>query len=157
MPRKKLLVIVVLIALATLLVSLAQAAKTDQAERAQRLVHKAVAYVESYGSEAAITAFHDPNGVFIDGELYILFYAFNGDCLANGAKPELAGLNRYDVHDPDGVYQIREMIELAKKEGGWVRYKYDNPVSGRVEPKATYVLRAPGMDAFIGCGIYGTP
>ncbi len=124
------------------------------ADRAVVLVENAEHFIAGHTREEAIQAFHDPQGAFRDGELYILFYGFDGTCLANGFKPELAGLNRYDVQDPTGVYQVREMIELSKGGGGWVQYQYENPDTGRIEPKATYVKRAPGMDAFVGCGIY---
>lgn len=135
----------------------ADSANTDDAARAVALAERAAAFVAAHGQGKAVAAFHDPKGQFRDGELYILFYAFDGTCLANGAKPQLAGKNRYDVHDPDGVYQIREMIRLSKGDGGWVRYKYDNPISKIVEPKATYAMRAPGLEAFVACGIYGDP
>lgn len=127
------------------------------ADRAVLLVEKAKQYVAEHGAEAAVKAFHDPKSEFHDGELYILFYAFDGTCIANGFKPEFAGLNRFNVQDVDGLYSVQAMIKLASGDGGWVNYKFDNPVTKKVEQKSTYVKQAPGMDAFVGCGIYGLP
>lgn len=121
---------------------------------AKSLVDKGVAHVETVGAGQAATDFMTPEGGFIDGSYYLLFYTYDGTCLALGAKPEIAGKNRIDVHDPDGTYQVREMIKTAKGGGGWVKYKYANPTTGAVQNKKTWVQPVPSMDAFIGCGIY---
>ncbi|QJB55778.1 cache domain-containing protein [Pseudodesulfovibrio sp. zrk46] len=123
-------------------------------QTAQDLVSKGVIHIKAVGAKQAAADFMDPDGEFIDGDYYLLFYTFDGNCLALGAKPEVAGKNRWNVHDPDGVYQIREMVNLAKMGGGWVEYKYANPSTGKVQPKKTYVRPVPNMDAFVGCGIY---
>lgn len=126
----------------------------DSASTARSMVDKGIAHVESVGAKQAAGDFMRKDGGFIDGDYYLLFYQYDGTCIALGAKPEIAGKNRWDVKDPDGVYQIREMIAKAKSGGGWVQYKYANPTSGKVENKKTYVQPVPGMEAFVGCGIY---
>jgi len=122
--------------------------------KARDLVDKGIAHVQEVGATQAARDFMDPDGGFIDHSYYLLFYQYDGTCLALGAKPEIAGMNRWDVHDPDGVYQIREMIKAARAGGGWIRYKYANPVTGKVQQKRTWVLPVPGMNAFMGCGLY---
>lgn len=121
---------------------------------AKRLVDNGIAHIKAVGPEQAARDFMDPNGEFVKGSFYLLFYKYDGTCIALGAKPEIAGKNRWNVHDPDGVYQVQEMIKTAKAGGGWVKYKYANPVTGKIQKKKTWVLPAPGMDAFVGCGIY---
>lgn len=121
---------------------------------AKRLVNKGIAHIKAVGPEQAARDFMDQDGEFIKGSFYLLFYKSDGTCIALGAKPEVAGKNRFDVHDPDGIYQVREMIKTAKAGGGWVKYKYANPVTGEIQKKETWVLPAPDMDAFVGCGIY---
>ncbi|MDC0336093.1 cache domain-containing protein [Pseudodesulfovibrio sp.] len=122
--------------------------------KAQILVDKGISHVETVGADQAARDFMQQDGGFIDDSYYLLFYTYDGTCLALGAKPEIAGKNRWNVHDPDGVYQVREMIKLAKAGGGWVKYKYANPTTGDIQNKKTWVQPVPGMDAFIGCGIY---
>jgi hypothetical protein len=41
---------------------------------------------------------------------------------------------------------------LKAKGKGWVDYMYRNPTSGRIEPKATYILRVE--DVVLEAGIY---
>jgi signal transduction histidine kinase len=126
----------------------------DDVIKAKKLVDMGLAQVEVVGAEQAAKDFMVPDGGFIDHSYYLLFYTYDGTCLALGAKPEIAGKNRWNVHDPDGFYQVQEMIKTAKGGGGWVEYKYVNPVSGEIQPKKTWVQPVPGMDAFMGCGIY---
>lgn len=121
---------------------------------AKRIVDEGIARIKEVGPKQAAKDFMDSNGGFRKGSFYLLFYKYDGTCLALGAKPEIAGKNRWNVHDPDGVYQVQEMIKAAKAGGGWVKYKYANPVTGEVQKKKTWVMPAPGMDAFVGCGIY---
>lgn len=121
---------------------------------AKRLVDEGLAHVAKVGAEQAAKDFMDPDSGFIKGSFYLLFYTYDGTCLALGAKPEIAGKNRWNVHDPDGVYQVQKMIENAKAGGGWVKYKYVNPVTKNVQKKKTWSKPVPGMDAFMACGIY---
>lgn len=121
---------------------------------AKALVNKGLAHILKVGPEQAAKDFMQADGPFIDGSYYLLFYRYDGTCLALGAKPEIAGRNRWDVRDPDGVYQIREMVKRAKAGGGYVEYKYANPATGTVQKKRTWVHPVQGMDAFVGCGFY---
>lgn len=51
-------------------------------------VDRAAAYVNTYGKEKALAEFNDLNGSFIEGELYIYAYDFNGTTLAHPVNPE---------------------------------------------------------------------
>jgi len=142
----------VLTVCAVLLIALPAFGDCDGSAKA--MVAKGVAHIADVGPEQAASDFMTPGGAFIEGDKYLLFYKYDGTCLALGARPEIAGKNRWDVHDPDGVYQIREMVKSAKAGGGWVKYKYANPKTGKVQFKKTWVQPVPGMDAFVGCGVY---
>lgn len=126
----------------------------DNAGKAISLVDAGIAHIEAVGPDQAAKDFMNPKKAFIDGSYYLLFYKYDGTCIALGAKPQIAGKNRWNVKDPDGVYQVQEMIRTAKAGGGWVAYKYANPTTGKLQKKKTWVQPAPGMDAFVGCGIY---
>ena len=121
---------------------------------AKTLLDKGIVHILKVGPEQAARDFMDPHKPFIKGSYYLLYYRYDGTCLALGAKPEMAGKNRWDVHDPDGVYQIREMVKRAKTGGGYVEYRYANPATGKVQNKRTWVRPVPDMDAFVGCGVY---
>lgn len=122
--------------------------------KAKLMVDKGLIHIRDVGPEKAARDFMDPDKGFIDGSYYLLFYAYDGTCLALGARPEIAGRNRLNVHDPDGVYQVREMIRTARQGGGWVHYKYANPETGDIQKKKTWVQPVRDMDAFVGCGVY---
>ena len=121
---------------------------------AKGLVDRGIVHILKVVPEQAARDFMDPDQPFIKGSDYLLFYRYDGTCLALGARPEIAGKNRWDVHDPDGVYQVREMVKRAKAGGGSVEYRYVNPATGKVQNKRTWVRPVPDMDAFVGCGVY---
>lgn len=123
------------------------------AEEAKALVGKAVAYFKANGKDKAITAFNDPKGEFVKGDLYI--FLFDADCLtlAHGANPKLVGKNIGELKDADGKYFMKEMAALAKKGGGWIDYKWTNPETKKIQDKSSYVLPLEG-GLFVGCGIY---
>lgn len=119
-------------------------------------VKKAVAYYKQNGTEKSFDEFSNPSGQFIAGELYIYAYDMAGNCVAHGANPKLIGQNLYQIQDVDGKYVIRELVEAAKKGGGFVEYRWKNPKSGAIEKKLGYV---EPVDAtyFVGSGIYYGP
>jgi len=129
------------------------AAEFGTAAEAEAMVKKAVQLIKTEGKEKAFAAFCDPKGKFVDRDLYITVYDFNGNCLAHGANPKMIGKNFMDVKDPDGVPWMKERVEIAKTKGkGWQEYKFANPVSKKIEPKAMYVERFE--DIIVACGIY---
>ncbi len=124
-------------------------------DEAKALAEKAAALINAEGVEAARAKLHDPKGEFIDGELYIFVIDFTGNTLVHGGKPSQVGENLIKIKDPDGVFFLREMIDVVKKYGsGWVKYLWTNPETNKVTQKITYVLRLKESDALVGCGVY---
>ena len=123
------------------------------ANEAKGLVEKAAAYVKAEGKEKAFAEFSNPNGKFVDRDLYIFIVDFKGLTLAHGGNAKLVGKNMFELKDADGEFFIKKFIEVAKTKGtGWVDYKWVNPVTKKIEPKSTYIQK---MDEyFLGCGIY---
>lgn len=123
------------------------------AEDAVMMVKKAVAYIKENGREKAFEQFQNPAGGFRDRELYVFVDDLKGKVLAQGANPKMVGKDTIEVRDMDGKFFVREFIELAKAHGkGWINYKWPNPVSKKMEEKATYVELLD--DIVVGCGIY---
>ena len=124
-------------------------------DEAKALVDKAVAHIKQVGAEQAFKEFNDPAGTWVKGELYLLAYDYQGNNLVLGSNPKMNGKNLWDIKSPDGKFVVREFVEVAKTKGsGWVDYQGSNPESKKIENKTTYIIKVPGMDAMIGCGIY---
>ncbi|HET7824068.1 MAG TPA: cache domain-containing protein [Anaeromyxobacter sp.] len=120
---------------------------------AELMVHRAVQFLRKEGREKALAAFSDPQGKFTYRDLYIMVYDVNGKCVAHGQKKERIGKNLLDDKDAGGKAFVRERIEIAKKHGkGWQDYKFQNPVTGKVELKTSYFEREG--DLIVGCGAY---
>ena len=55
------------------------------------LVNRAAAYARENGREKAIAAFNDPNGSFVQGEIYVFSESYDGVALAEPFHHELVG------------------------------------------------------------------
>jgi cytochrome c len=120
---------------------------------AELMVHKAVQFFRKEGREKALAAFSDPKGRFTYRDLYIMVYDMNGKCVAHGQKKERIGKSLIDDRDAGGKAFVRERIEIARQHGkGWQDYKFQNPLTGKVELKTSYFEREG--DLIIGCGAY---
>ncbi len=143
----------------TLTIALAeQSALQGTKEEARAMIEKAAAYFQEYGREKTLDeitlAGSEKKGVFIDRDLYIFAYDFNGVVLAHGANPKLVGKNLFNFQDADGRYLIRGLIDTAGNGGGWYYYKWSNPITKKIEDKMAYVLKIDDT-MWIGCGVYG--
>ena len=119
---------------------------------AEAMVKKAVAYMKKNGKDKALAEFNKPNGQFVDRDLYVTVYDFQGNNLAH-INPKMVGKNMMELRDPDGKPHIKERIEMAKKQdSGWHDFKYMNPVSKQVEPKTMYFERVG--DLIVAAGAY---
>jgi len=122
-------------------------------EEAKAMVEKAAEFYKANGKDKALAAFNDPKGQFVQGELYIIAYDFEGMVLANATSAKLIGKNIIGMKDPDGKPFMKELLEVAKKGSGWVEYKFNDPKMNKIRPKITYVQKVDSNVA-IGCGIY---
>jgi cytochrome c len=131
----------------------------DQAAMEKRqevvaFVQEAVAYAQANGKEKALAEFSDPNGSFKRGELYIYAYDFDGNVLGHGGDASLIGKNLIDYEDPNGVKVIQGLIAVAREGQGWFPYTWNNPQSGKQEPKLGYVMKVDDT-WWLGSGTYG--
>jgi len=141
------------LALFPFLLASAQAPAPDKAEV---LVKRAIGYAKQHGVEKLILQTNQANGVFHVGsgsEMYLYVYDLQGMMKANGYKTDLVGKSRLDAKDPDGKFFVKEFISVAKAGGkGWVDYKYSNPLTGKIEPKTSYIELHEGL--IFCCGTY---
>ncbi len=106
------------------------------------MVKKAVAEIAAQGPDKAYAEISDPAGPFVDRDLYIVVYGLDGVVLAHGADAKRIGTNQINDTDPDGKAFVRERVELAATHPSfWQTYKFMNPVTHTVQPKAMYCER----------------
>jgi NitT/TauT family transport system substrate-binding protein len=150
---------VLLVLLATLLPTVPAAASGDLPTRDEvtGFVARAVAYAREHGRDAALAAYTDPDGGFVDGQLYIYAYDFDGTVLAHGGDPGLVGRNLIDLTDTNGVHVIRELARIARSDAGsgWLHYTWPDPLNGDLPAsKVGYVERVDDT-WFLGSGAFG--
>ena len=87
-----------------------------------------------------------------DGYFYV--YANDGLNLVHPRQPDLIGTNLWDMRDGDGTYVIRELIARAKEGGGFQRYRWPKPSTGKIERKLGYSIELPRWGWMLGTGIY---
>ena len=62
----------------------------------------------------------------------------------------------WDIKDQDGKFIVQDMVAITKeKGGGWIDYRWINPVTKNFEEKSAYFERLGGTaDYFVACGVY---
>jgi cytochrome c len=118
------------------------------------MCERGAAIVKAKGKEEMMKLINAKDPGFVQGELYIDMRDLKtGIVLAHPINHSIVGKDLTDVPDASGKKYRREIIELAAAKGkGWVDYQYKNPVSGKIEPKTTYILRVD--DIVLEAGIY---
>lgn len=122
-------------------------------EQAKKLLGDAVQAITA-DPEKAFAAFNDPNGRFIQDDLYVFVVGMaDGRFRAHGASRRLIGTNALVLKDPKGKTIVREMMNIVKtKREGQYDYVWKNSVTNRIEPKHTFVYKAG--DYLVGVGYY---
>jgi cytochrome c len=131
----------------------ALAADVGTKDEATAMVKKAIGLIKTNGADKAYAEFSNPKGQFVDRDLYVVVYDMTGKCLAHGANAKMIGRDLIDNKDVDGKEFVKERVEMMKKQAsGWQDYKFRNPTTNQIEPKAMYIERL--NDVIVGCGIY---
>ena len=127
---------------------MAQNATKDQAVA---MVKKGVAFIKANGKEKGYAEVSNKTGSFVDRDLYLVVYGFDGTCLAHGANEKQVGRNLMELKDIDGKAFVKERVELGKSKpnGFWQDYKFTNPTNKKIEPKQMYCER---LDETVVCG-----
>jgi signal transduction histidine kinase len=121
------------------------------ADDAIALVRKVIAAMKSEGKQKGI---EDVNrGKYVERDLYVTVHTLDGTDVANSVNPRLVGKSVIDLKDADGKPFVRQALEEVRKNGkAWTDFKWPNPVTGKIEQKATYSERFE--DVVVNCGIY---
>ena len=135
------------------LMSAAVAGDMATPDEAKAMSEKAQGAVNGMGSEKAFAAFANPDGGFLEKDLYVFCMDNEGVMLAHAKKPQLVGKNLKDFNKyGDTLFQ--DMIAVSTGTGeGWVDYKWPYPGSDEVKEKTSYILKnSEGF--FCGVGAY---
>jgi methyl-accepting chemotaxis protein len=83
------------------------------------------------------------------------FYAVNTQGVMQvNANPKVEGKNLYDALDSNGVFFVREQIELAAKGGGFESFRFPRPNGDEPLPKLAYAVEFKPYGWVVGGGIY---
>jgi cytochrome c len=129
----------------------AVAAERATAEEAQAMVARAIDVYNAEGKEAfnKITA---PSTEFRDRDLYVFVIGPDHKVVAHGFDANRVGSDVTENVDPDGKAYGKEFIAKANESGSWVDYKFNDPLSGKVLPKSSWIVLHDGY--IFGVGIY---
>lgn len=117
------------------------------------MVAKAIALIKSEGAEKAYAEFNTRGGRFTDRDLYVVVYSLDGTVPAHGSNTKLIGKYLIHAQDVDGVYYVKDRIELARSKGEfWQDYKFVNPATNKIEPKRMYCKRVG--ETAVCAGVY---
>lgn len=113
-------------------------------------VKEAVGFIKTNGAEKGYEEVSSENSQFKHLDLYVVVYGLDGVVRAHGANKKMVGKNLIDLKDVDGKAFVRERVELGKaKSSFWQDYKFTNPQTKKIEPKAMYCER---LDDSVVCG-----
>jgi signal transduction histidine kinase len=124
-------------------------AATDK--EAIAMVKKGISYIKANGKEKGFAAITDRNNKeFHDRDLYLAAHTLDGTCVAHGTNEKMVGKNFIEMKDMDGKEYIKERVSFAQsKQTFWTDYKFNNPVTRKIEPKTAYCER---LDDVVVCG-----
>lgn len=124
-------------------------------DEAKALSDQAVAHIKSVGADKAFQDFTTDKAAWNKKDLYVFAFNLKGVTLAHGANEKLVGKSLAALKDQNGKMFVQEMVDVAKTKGsGWVEYDWPHPQTKKVEGKASYALKIPEYDGFVGVGVY---
>ena len=93
---------------------------------------------------------------FDNGNGYYFATRFDGVELLFADRPQMEGLNLLNTQDTKGHYIIKDMIEIATREGeGFYAYYWTKPdTHGNDFKKISFIKRFKPLNCFIGTGLY---
>jgi cytochrome c len=124
----------------------------DQAtpDEAKAMAIKAAEYLKAVGPDKAFPEFNAVGGPWLDRDLYVIVATADHVVVADGGNTSLVGHDTANLKDVDGKQLSKEIDAI--KDAGWVEYKWRNPTTKAVEPKAVYWVRVAGY--VVGVGAY---
>ncbi|MGF6770103.1 two-component system NarL family sensor kinase [Paraburkholderia sp. GAS199] len=85
---------------------------------------------------------------------YFFVYDMHGRTLMHPREPDLVGRDLWSLRDSQGAPTIQQLLAAASHGGGYVRYEWHRPSTGKVTSKLGYVVPLQRWGWMIGTGIY---
>ncbi len=86
---------------------------------------------------------------------YIFIVTYNGTTLLNDTQRQLEGKNIWDLTDPNGVKVIQEERRAVETpDGDFIYYSWNQPSTGVVTPKVSFMKGVPEWEWMVGSGVY---
>ena len=125
------------------------------AEQARAMAEAGAQFVRTHGVERGKQAISDPQGPFVDRDLYLGMCDASGTIVANGGNPRVIGVDGNVVKDVQGRYFVKEIMRIGQHPGtGWVDYQWVHPLTNETMTKSACV-QAVGVEGMvISCGFY---
>ncbi|OPX66039.1 MAG: Cache domain protein [Methanoregulaceae archaeon PtaU1.Bin059] len=117
-------------------------------------VDNAASWAKENGKEAAIAAFHNASGPFVNGDVYVYALDYSGVALALPFQPGMVGTDFRPLKDAAGKPYTEIEIQLAKGGGGYVLYRYPYPAGEKQSMLKISYVRPVDDTYWIGAGIY---
>ena len=118
---------------------------------AQAMAARAIAAYEMEG-DAAFVAMTAPRKDFVDRDLYVFVVGPDDIVVAQGVDASRVGTDVTTLVDASGFAYGQAIVETATPEGAWLSYKREDPLTGVVEEKMSWLRLHDGY--VFGCGIY---
>ncbi|MFD1747639.1 cache domain-containing protein [Rhizobium helianthi] len=138
--------------LSVFVASSAFAEERGTADEAMKLLDKAEAHFKTVGAEQAYKDFSSKSPEWQDRDLYVFCFDKAGVTLAHGANEKLIGKDLTELKDADGKKFIADLVKSGLTGGGWVDYRWTNPMTKKIELKSSYAR--PFGESVCGVGIY---
>ena len=122
-------------------------------DEARDLAIRAADLVKTVGFERAFNDVHNPEGAFLDRDLYAFILDRQGTYRMMGANLAKVGTSVYGLPGLDGEKLIQDAWACAELGGGWVEYNIQNPITGDVRGKTSFIVPLDG-EMLLGCGAY---
>ena len=74
---------------------------------------------------------------------YFFVYDMHGRSLMHPREPDLVGRDLWTMRDPQGALVIQQLIAAAARGGGYVRYVWHRPSTGKLAPTSSGVTLSP--------------
>ncbi|MFM0642966.1 cache domain-containing protein [Paraburkholderia bryophila] len=85
---------------------------------------------------------------------YFFVYDTHGRSLMHPREPDLVGRDLWELRDPQGILTIQQLLAASARGGGYVRYVWHRPSTGKLASKLGYVVPLERWGWMIGTGIY---
>ena len=130
-------------------------ADDSAASAVKAMVERGVIMAIAEGQEAALAAIANPEGPFIDGDLYLFAGLLSDVIMVAHPFSSLLNQDLSTYEDDYGNFLFANFVVVASDAGaGWSEYWWPKPNEEEASRKLTYIMKVAGQDLYIGCGYY---